>query len=406
MFRQLRIKFVLIYSFSILFLVAIAFSMIYLNTYKHTVDTINEQLLFRGDIPDLKETNNKTCNRDNCVQDDIRSYPIYNNDIFLELDSALNILSIYSYLEPTQEEIDLIQEELKNPGTHLIEIGSQTYTYAHSSNYVKLVDITPSINMLNDLKLSLLSIGTVLVIISILFSYIFSTKILKPVAANYNKQVSFVSDASHEIKTPISVISSCLELIKDGDDESEKWIDYCINETRRLKSLTTNLLTLSTGDKSITTKNLASINISQKLDLLLCAYEVRLFEDDFKLDIAIEDNLYTKILEDDFTQMVHILLDNAIKYNDEHKYIQSSLKTEGKFIKLSIINTANPVSDTDIKQMFDRFYRQDIARNKKIQGFGLGLSLVLQIINNYNLKHHVAYIEDRLVFEIKFPISK
>ncbi len=324
--------------------------------------------------------------------------------MFFLLDDEKNIIDSASQNELTEEEISVIQEAI-NTDTSIFKLEDKYYTYAISSTLVKVVDISQSLLLLKNLSITLLCSGFLIIIISIFIGNWFASKALKPVEESFIKQQSFVSDASHELKTPISVISSCLELIKDHDDESEKWIDYCISETNRLKNLTSDLLSLSVDNSNINIKEIPTYHISEQLELISCAYEAKFFEENFNFISEVEENLEIRFLDDDFKQLFHILMDNAIKYNDTRKKIKISLKKEERNVVFKISNTADYISDKDLSNVFDRFYRQDKARNKKIQGFGLGLSLVKNILTKYKVKYNVQYNDSMFTFSIKFSLN-
>ncbi len=426
MFKSLKRKFLVIYFFSILIIISFSFGFVYYNSYINTKTTIQRQLASKDEIsklsnkrgpdgisidttlaiesPDNELSLSYTIEGDHFIEPEFNE--IFNNDIYVEFSEDNEVISTYSSSQIDSQTLEEILDLVNTSGdNNMISYNDCIYMYSSFGNYLKLVDVTSSINLLNQLKNNLLVIGLMVIFISVLIATTFFDKIIKPIEKNYNQQVNFVSDASHEIKTPISIISSCLNMIQDDDDEKDKWLDYCINETQRLKNLTTRLLSLSNSEKDINLKELESIDIAKELELIVSAFEVNLFENNFKLDYDISEATYAKIYIDDFKQLMHIFLDNAIKYNNDQKQINVSLSQTTKQAKLIISNTTEEITDEQLKLLFERFYRVDQSRNKKTEGFGLGLSLANLIMKRYNIKNNVSYKDGQIFFELLLPFK-
>ncbi len=288
------------------------------------------------------------------------------------------------------------QARTQNPGYLFYE--GRLYAYNVTNEYTNIIDATSDFAGLNNFKFDLIRLAIAILILSYIIGYVLIETVLKPVELNYNKQLHFTSDASHEIKTPINNISSCLELIQQDDDEKDKWLKYSIKETERLKKLTNNLLSLTKSEEKVDIKKLSPINLSDELELITSIFEVKLFEQNFTLNQDIEANNMAKVYQNDFSQLVHILIDNAIKYNNDDKTIDISLKKN----VLTIANTSDIKDPNELKHIFDRFYRIDKSRNKSIEGFGLGLAIAKQIIDAYNFKSEVKYDNAKFTFTIKF----
>lgn len=399
MFKKLQKEFILIYSISIFILLTGSFAFILGFAYFSTYSSIKARL-------DLNKMNEKLSgpHKPNPFDEEgnKKDMKILSKDIFFFVDDDLNVVDFISLNTLNEKDIQMFEKEFKEQDSNKFQINSNTYVYTEQDNVIKVIDITDNIKFLYSLLLVLIIIEIIIICLSVVIGYFFSSKSLKYVKSSYEQQATFISDASHEIKTPISVISSCLDLIKNKDNESEKWINYCIDETKRLEQLTSTLLKLSEHNSPLNMSGIQSFNVSNTLELMLCAYEVKLFEQQYQLSTNIEDNLYIFMIDDDFKQLFHILIDNSIKYNTSQKLITITLIEQKSNIIFEISNSAAYISENDINKLFDRFYRNDVSRNKKINGFGLGLSQAKKILDKYDLKYNVKYSSGSFSFKITF----
>ncbi len=158
---------------------------------------------------------------------------------------------------------------------------------------------------------------------------------------------------------------------------------------------------LNTNQK-VNVKNLPYINITKTSKILLSAYDIQIYEKNYQLNVDIEKDLKLKILEDDFKQILYLLIDNAIKYNNSDKKIFFSLKKVNKNIVLIISNPSFEKLPNDLNKIFDRFYTGDKTRSKDKNSYGLGLFILLTILKKYNYKYFVKYYDNLFTFKIIF----
>ncbi len=277
--------------------------------------------------------------------------------------------------------------------------GTDTYRFNEVDGVYKIVKVTYDLEYIDNLKTTLLMFGTLVVILFGVFGFILITNLVKPLKESYEIQNRFVSDASHELKTPLAIIKSCLQLIAKDDEDKENLLVYCQDETERLIRLTSNLLQLS---ETQTIKH-DLINVSQTIEILISGLEVGLFEKKINLSSEISENINAKMASDDINQLVHILVDNAVKYNDDRRKVKLSLTSQNKNMFLQVRNSSDLVDDEHIEHIFDRFYRVDSARTEK--GFGLGLALAKHLVTKYNGEISAKYEGGYFIINVKFPIS-
>lgn len=207
---------------------------------------------------------------------------------------------------------------------------------------------------------------------------IFSKRAVKPVAESYEKQKRFVTDAGHEIKTPLAIIDSNAEVLELEQGES-KWTKSIRNQVQRLTVLTESLISLARMEESADKLVMVDFSLSDAVQEsaepfdALAAASGRAITADIQSGITFCGN------EQLIRQLVGILLDNAIKYCTEGGSIRLSLKKQGKAIVLTCINPADGLDEGDTDVWFDRFYRADESRSGKPRSYGIGLSMAKTI---------------------------
>jgi len=225
--------------------------------------------------------------------------------------------------------------------------------------------------------------------VTFLVSLVLSNIAVAPVKKAWEQQKRFVADASHELKTPLTVILANNEILLSGMADSDpqkqkKWILSSQEEAEHMKKLIDDLLFLARSDEEVEGRHL--IKNTCALDELVTGavlqFEPVMFEAGVTMQTVIEDNVSMECDETQMKQLMHILLDNAVKYTEKNGRIFVGLKKSGSKLKLAIANTGKPVAEEDLKHVFDRFYRSDKARTGG-GGYGLGLSIAYRIVESH-----------------------
>ncbi len=218
------------------------------------------------------------------------------------------------------------------------------------------------------------------------FSFAFTGKLLKPIEENQQKQIQFVAAASHELRTPLAVILSSAECCRDAEQEKQaSFLNTIHNEGLRMRTLINDMLTLSSSDSH----NFSIEKKETELDtLLMNSYEA--FEPlakEHKLSLSIQlpkESLPSCNCDKDrISQVISILLHNAISYTKEGGKIELSLSFQKEHFYLSVSDNGIGISDEDKKKIFGRFYRAEKARSTKGH-FGLGLSIAYEIVKSHH----------------------
>jgi signal transduction histidine kinase len=218
-----------------------------------------------------------------------------------------------------------------------------------------------------------------------------SGKVIRPVLIGMDKQKQFITNAGHEMKTPLAIIQSNNDTMALIHGEN-KYNVHIRTQTKRLNVLMSNLLTLAKLDEGIPLPT-ETVNISEATYELLPAYQENAQMRKLHFNVQIEPNLTIRANKDSFNQMMTSLLDNALKYTPENGYIYLSLTRNGRHIQIIAENTCNPSLEPDPERLFERFYRGDSARtqSKESSGYGIGLSAARAICENFGGKLTAEY---------------
>lgn len=214
---------------------------------------------------------------------------------------------------------------------------------------------------------------------------IFSGKIVEPVSESYEKQKQFISAAGHELKTPITIIDADAEILSMEIGEENEWLSDICKQTKRMTALTNDLLTLSRMDENRQQFTMIDFPISDVVGETVQSFQTLAHSRNRNIRAEIAPMLSCHGDEDSIRQIVGILLDNSIKYTKERKDgscddILLRLEKKNHSLCLSVSNSAEQVSDEQLRHFFDRFYRTEQSRNSETGGYGLGLSIAKSIV--------------------------
>ena len=228
-----------------------------------------------------------------------------------------------------------------------------------------------------------------LVALALLFfiSLVLSYYVTRPVERAWRQQRQFLSDASHELKTPLTVILSNAELMESQPlpERQARWTDNIHSEAQRMKKLVEEMLTLARADNMVRTSVYTAVNLSDVATDCALLFEPVVFEAGKTLDYDIADQLDVTGDAGQLKQVISVLLDNAIKYGREGSVIRMTAQSADRHARLMVSNenAAGPIPPEQLKHLFERFYRADASRGEQ-SGFGLGLPIASAI----TAEHH------------------
>lgn len=275
------------------------------------------------------------------------------------------------------------------------------YSYVYSSGkYLTIIDNRSIQNSLYNYLLISLSLFILLEVIVYLVSTVLTNWIIKPVINSFEKQKEFIADASHELKTPLSVIMASSEALEDNPNEV-KWLNNIKSEANRMNILIKNLLELASFEKK-ETYVLKDDNLSKVVELAVLTFDAKAFEEGIKLESKIDSNIKFNFDTYSINELVEILLDNALKHADKKSTIIVSLKEQGNNIILSVTDTGDIIPKGEEEKIFERFYRLDKSRSRKENRYGLGLAIAKNIVINHNGKIIAESIGNVTTFKVLF----
>ena len=214
-----------------------------------------------------------------------------------------------------------------------------------------------------------------------IITHLITKWITDPVNKSFEKQKIFVADASHELKTPLSVMIASADAY--FNDRNDKWIYNMKNESERMIKLVTDLLDLAKTEREqgivMTTNDLSSI-----VESSILTFESLFYNKNIKLKYDIEPNIHLSCNEDSITELMSILIDNSIKYCSEKGKVIVNLHKKNKQIVLEVKNTGLPIKKEDEEKIFERFYKVDSSRNRNSNNYGLGLAIAKNIVEKHN----------------------
>ncbi|WP_456382537.1 sensor histidine kinase [Persephonella sp.] len=230
---------------------------------------------------------------------------------------------------------------------------------------------------LEKLKLILFYLTFVISTFILVFSFLISKKILSPIKQTFEKQERFTQNVSHDLRTPLTVISTNLYLIKQKNFQNiQQNIENITKTVEYMKNLVNDLLFIS----QIGEKEKKPVNINEVIKKQLSILSPKIEEKKLGVIVKEEDTITIEANEGDMEKLFSNLLENAIKYNYENGEIVITIKKKS----VSIKNTGKPIDKNNINKIFERFYREDKSRTS--EGCGLGLAIVKEIADHYNLK--------------------
>lgn len=255
----------------------------------------------------------------------------------------------------------------------------------------------------NLLRISIL-VGFAVWIFMLILIIIVSGNVVKPVAENMERQKQFISNASHELKTPVTVISATIDIISNKKG-SDRWTECIKEQTKKMQLLITELLDLSKLIENPDNRTGFEVcDISSAVTNSLLYFESLLFESGKTLNRDIDDNILLKCDENKISQLTGILMDNALKYSDEKSEISFSLHREKDNAVMRCTNLCSDFSAKNTSRLFERFYRSDNDHSHEQEGFGLGLSIAQAITELHRGSINADYKDNTVTFTITLPI--
>lgn len=316
--------------------------------------------------------------------------PIFmENEVYVVIfNRAGNIDKIINYSSN-----DLTDSEIKELVINNVnKINSKKIESLYTSDYVFMETKEGNLIMVNNTStksyllkelfksiLVFITLETIQVIISLNIT----KRIVKPVNEAFIRQKQFIYDASHELKTPIAIISASAEMLEKNPKE-KKWLDNIKTENNRMNKLVISLLDLSKSENIKENEVYTNVNLSKVIKNKALTFESLIYENSLELDVDVVNDIMFNCNEDRIKELLSILIDNAIKHSLPNSQITVKLSKEKNNIYLSVKNKGKEIPISEREKIFERFYRLDKSRNRDDNRYGIGLSIAKNIVINHN----------------------
>ena len=269
------------------------------------------------------------------------------------------------------------------------------------------VDMSMEQATMREIMGSYLQIGAAALLLLLGVSILLARWATAPVARAWQQQRQFLSDASHELKTPLTVILSNAELLEAAPlgERPARWADNIRSEAKRMRSLVEEMLTLARADNAVRSAVMAELSLSDLATDCVLAFEPVAFEAGKPLESDVAPDVTVLGDGDKLRQLVGVLLDNAIKYGREGGAITLTLRRTDRQARLTVSNPGDPIPPDQLRRLFERFYRADASRGEQ-SGFGLGLPIAASIASEHRgtLKAESDAASTRFLFTM--PLKK
>ena len=396
MIRKLQIKFVAMCMVLVTAVLGVVFAAVLVSA-KQNIEVISHQVLERviqDDAPNSRPALGPNQNGEEVLLPYFTVNLWDSNGVY----QAFVTSGTYANLQDTAELEDILSDCLRQ-GQPEGTIGSYGLRYMRQDyglyQRIAFVDMSMEQATLQELMGSYLQIGLAALILLLGVSILLARWATRPVARAWRQQRQFLSDASHELKTPLTVILSNAELLEAApmDPRPARWADNIHSEAKRMKSLVEEMLTLARADNAVPTAVMAEVSLSDLATDCALAFEPVAFEAGKPLESDIAPDVTVTGDGDKLRQLVGVLLDNAIKYGRAGGTITLTLRRTDRQARLTVSNPG------------ERFYRADASRGEQ-SGFGLGLPIAAAIASEHKgtLKAESDQVSTRFLFTM--PLKK
>ncbi|MCY7023929.1 MULTISPECIES: sensor histidine kinase [Streptococcus] len=409
MFRKLKIRFILLASAAIvcilLTMIAVLNSVRFLQTNGEIQAVLNILSANNGDFPSVEETAESLQN-DRITIDTIYQYRyfsvVYNEDKTL-YSSNLDHLSNLS----KEQALSYANKAIKDSrSSGVFRVGSQFYSYqitqdSKTKRYLLVVlDSTNYLESRNDFFWLSIQLCFYSFIFFVLVVSGFSNFAIRPYIKNYENQKRFITNAGHELKTPLAIISANTELQELMTGENE-WTESTKDQVKRLSNLINQMVVLARLEEQPDV-TLVDVNFSEVVKKVAGNFKSVIDKAGKKYEIKLQEDIHVKATEDELYELVSILIDNACKYCDEDGQIFVTLTKakRGKRARLTVANSYADGKNVDYSRFFDRFYREDESHNQKQPGYGIGLSMAESLVRIFKGRIWVSYKKGLIGFTV------
>ena len=401
MIKKLRLRFIIAALLSILFVLSATIAVINISNYiradreaQQSLDMIVEnEHLDREEGYSYKPRPGDKRNREHyftvVLRDD--GLPLFTNTdhIFTVSEEEAKELAARVYESgETQGQIDTLRYKRETFGVE-----------PYISIYIAFVDVSEKMNSFSDFLRSSIIVSGVSYAVLAAMIIISSHFVFKTSEESYHKQKAFITNASHELKTPLTIINTDVEILRMDHGDNE-WTDSITDQVRRLTTMTNQLVTLSRLDEdSMSNYPLSVISVDKIAEENINAFKPSFENNGFKFSSEVEKDLTIKGNTYLINELFSIFLDNALKYAKNNGSVNLSVKKNKYKVEIIFSNDIED-NEVDVNQLFERFYRS--PRSNKKEGSGIGLSIAKEIVELHKAKISASIKDNKIYFNIIF----
>lgn len=280
--------------------------------------------------------------------------------------------------------------------------------------YLALADASLTDSRLQDALFGSLIVAGVALLLTVIVSFFLARLFIRPVEEAWSKQRRFVADASHELKTPLTVIMANTEIVRLDPTATVgsqmKWLDGIMDESERMHGLIADLLLLARIDDEQTLKEhlqAEDVDFSEAVEKSFMSFEAIAFERNLSLEGKVGQDIIVSGIPSRLSRLPDILIDNACKYAPQGTTVTVELEKQGANAVLRAFNAGEPIAPGDLDRLFDRFYRADVSRSSDIPGYGLGLSIARSVVEEVRGTITVENVAGKgVAFTVTLPRTK
>ena len=327
--------------------------------------------------------------------------PNNNGFSIAKIDENKNVIRSYrdDVLIKGKDDLQKLVTDAVNESSTSGYVGTYRYLKVNNDagNLVLLLNTQRDLDSFHAFMRNSIIVSSIVILSVFILLVLISKKVIAPIQQSYQKQKQFITDASHELKTPLAIIRSNTDVLELENGDS-KWTKNIQNQVDRLTSLVNSLVVFSRMEEKDTAEKV-KFNLSESLHARIDDFEELASFQKKHIIADIDNNIYYRGEHQAIVQLMDILLENAIKYATKETNINVTLKKNKKYAMMKISNQAN-VKKGDLRKVFDRFYRLDESRNSTVKGYGIGLSMA-KLIAEKHKEVIKAYAPEDGIFKIE-----
>lgn len=379
-------------------LVLLACSLVFYITYEKTMSKVQSLLLKASDAPYFQS--------DNFLY-------VFDKDGTI---SVSQIENTYSKAE-TDKIIEFIQDDNDNKfklrnGRYFMYVKSSSVDNGITTTKYVIMEYTDDMETLTALAITLTVLGLAAIIAIFLFCYFYTKRTIAPVKASFIQQQELIANASHELKTPLTIIRTNIDLIASDPKatvaDNEKWITSASNQVNRMNTMILDMLELSKIDANKSTYLREPIVLNYCVQGTLLSFEAPCYEKNITLEFDSHEKAVVLASNEEIEKLATILLDNAIKYTPDNGKITVKIQKlkQKRSVILSFTNTGAGIPAEHLDRIFDRFYKVDPSHKETHNSFGLGLSIAKSLVLSLKGKIRCeSKLGEYVSFIIELPLS-